>query len=737
MKITETDISLDVLRLQSQGSLQVMLGDTARRIRFFLHEQGEPYELSSEVTAVLGAKKPDGTCLFQHCSVESGQIYYDFDPQFAAAVGTVFCELRLYGEDGKLLTSPRFSVMVTDTVYHEGDEIESSSEFSALTKLIEETQDIRRQWDSLIDSGVFDSMGSALLHKFDTALQEFRDTNLVGLPVIYPNGKGEVGMMHILGSADEGDYFWIPDFDTMLELIKLGFIDVTADFEKAKEKQELSEPEFLWTLGPGNYVLRKGSWEEPDGFLYFRAFRGEMGQVRGRLLYDCGEFCHVSLYLGNVPGGHEAVPDLYIDGEEGRIWRRGQELGASTSSQAPVQEYVSSQKLNLWDKIQRGCYLLSTTGQPSNKTEAMVDAGYVLLPVEPGEQYLVTTYVPGTSGILFYDQEGKLAHFDNGGKEGGNVRISKYPVTVPEGCVIMGVSTRRRTTDPITLWKQEPHPMGPQNVGEALELQERLCEEHTDNEDDRLYALEAQTEVNFRGLERGKVIFMTDGTRSILSDVYGIFRNHGMVMSVAPVYSGVVTNPKALNDNSTPLEFLHQVQEDGGEIFAHSMNGDALTPETAEEMLRESKRWLTEEGFEIHGWIAPRGIFCPEAGRLYHKYYRYGYRASDRVGSLLNFERPYLSELGLEGAKAAVDACERDKTVIVLFHHWSDNELEGFNTADLEALLSYIESKNVDVTTYRDCFFHYATGTPEKGLTEEQVLQLIDEAFGGLLNEKY
>lgn len=373
------------------------------------------------------------------------------------------------------------------------------------------------------------------------------------------------------------------------------------------------------------------------------------------------------------------------------------------------QEYEEETRLDIRNMIEKGCFLLSSTGLPSNKTAAMVDAGYAMIAVSPGERYRISTYIPTTSGIIFYAEDGIVVSVDEGGKTGANVRVKDYEITVPEGCATMGVSTRKRTSDPIIVKRVQVKPMTPQVIGEALTEQKSACAEDENNDDDRMYALENLLGFSFKGLDKGKVIFMTDGTRSILSDVYAVFQNHGMVMSVAPVYSGVVTNPVAMNDNSTPLEFLHRVQEDGGEIFAHSMNGDALTPENAEEMLRESKRWLTEEGFDIHGWIAPRGIFCPEARRLYHKYYRYGYRASDKAGSPLNFPRPYLSELGLEGAKAALEACERDKSVLVLFHHWSDNELEGFNLEDLEALLSYIETKAVDVTTYRDCFFNYGS----------------------------
>lgn len=395
--------------------------------------------------------------------------------------------------------------------------------------------------------------------------------------------------------------------------------------------------------------------------------------------------------------------------------------------------YEEITKLDVRHLIEKGCFLLSSTGLPSNKTTSMVDAGYAKIAVSPGDRYLVTTYIPNSSGIIFYADDGNVASVDEGGKAGGNVRVKDYEVTVPEGCVTMGVSTRKRTSDPILIKKVQTKPMTPQDIGDALAEQDRICTESETNEDDRLYSLENRLGFSFKDLDRGKVIFMTDGTRPILSDVYSIFKNHGMVLSVAPVYSGVATYPEAMNDTSTALEFLHTVEDDGGEIYAHSMNGDALTADTAGEMLRESKRWLTEEGFKVHGWIAPRGVFCHEARKLYAKYYRYGYRASDKKDSPLNFERLYLSTLGLDGAKAAVDACEADKSVIVLFHHWSDDEIEGFNLEDLEALLAYIESKNVDVTTYRDCFFNYGRyGGSEETMDGYATEEFVNEQIGDI-----
>lgn len=35
---------------------------------------------------------------------------------------------------------------------------------------------------------------------------------------------------------------------------------------------------------------------------------------------------------------------------------------------------------------------------------------------------------------------------------------------------------------------------------------------------------------------------------------------------------------------------------------------------------------------KVHGWVSPQGQYEPAAKRLYAKYYRYGYGASDVSG---------------------------------------------------------------------------------------------------------
>jgi hypothetical protein len=131
-------ISLDIHDHGSNVSLKAKKGDTGRSLYITLMDGRNPYVITKECRAVFTAKKADGKILFNDCSIIGNTISYAFTPQTTSAVGKAECEIKLYGADDKLLTSAGFALVVEDTVYNEGDEVESEKEVSALTALISE-----------------------------------------------------------------------------------------------------------------------------------------------------------------------------------------------------------------------------------------------------------------------------------------------------------------------------------------------------------------------------------------------------------------------------------------------------------------------------------------------------------------------------------------------------------------------------------------------------------------------
>lgn len=148
-------ITLDVHEPGSNVALRAKRGDTGILLYINLVDCGKPYKITGECRAVFTARKPDGNFLFNDCTIICNTISYEFTPQTTAAVGRTDCEIKLYGADDKLLTSARFALIVTDTVYHDGDAVESAKEVTALTKLVSDATTLIYDVEKKLANGEF------------------------------------------------------------------------------------------------------------------------------------------------------------------------------------------------------------------------------------------------------------------------------------------------------------------------------------------------------------------------------------------------------------------------------------------------------------------------------------------------------------------------------------------------------------------------------------------------------
>lgn len=133
-------ISLDIHEHGSQAVLKVKKTDTGRKLYITLRSGGTPYIIEDDCYAVFKATKPDGSILYNACTIENNMIIYAFTEQTCTAVGKCRCEIALYGLDDKLITSPRFALLVDGTIYPD-ESVESTDEFSALTKQISDAME--------------------------------------------------------------------------------------------------------------------------------------------------------------------------------------------------------------------------------------------------------------------------------------------------------------------------------------------------------------------------------------------------------------------------------------------------------------------------------------------------------------------------------------------------------------------------------------------------------------------
>lgn len=139
MNLAVYNITLDIHKNGSQVFLPMKRGDTGRKIVASLCENGIPYKLEG-CSAVFTAVKPDGKFIYNDCEVdvENNVIIYPVTLQTTAAEGMVNCQFKLIGNDGKVIATPEFGIIVEKTVYNEEPIVESSEEFAALTSLYAE-----------------------------------------------------------------------------------------------------------------------------------------------------------------------------------------------------------------------------------------------------------------------------------------------------------------------------------------------------------------------------------------------------------------------------------------------------------------------------------------------------------------------------------------------------------------------------------------------------------------------
>lgn len=137
-------MNLDLQQTDMQITLRAKRGDTGRLLRITLSNEGVPYWIAPDCYAVFTGKKPDGTVIYNQCEIENNEIRYRFTEQTCAVPGRIPAELRLYGTEGKLLTTAGFLLEVHDTVYHPEDVL-SQDEMDALDSLVLELWELRQQ----------------------------------------------------------------------------------------------------------------------------------------------------------------------------------------------------------------------------------------------------------------------------------------------------------------------------------------------------------------------------------------------------------------------------------------------------------------------------------------------------------------------------------------------------------------------------------------------------------------
>lgn len=116
--------TLDMHAVQSQISIPVTLGDTARTLYVSLSDGGLPYIIEDGCLAKIEIKRPSGTKLEDFCPIEKNTtIRYEFsqNENTAAVEGIHDCNIVIYDTDGNKICTPRFTMVVSDRVFSADD----------------------------------------------------------------------------------------------------------------------------------------------------------------------------------------------------------------------------------------------------------------------------------------------------------------------------------------------------------------------------------------------------------------------------------------------------------------------------------------------------------------------------------------------------------------------------------------------------------------------------------------
>lgn len=162
MNVLKYRVSLDMFNVSSQTTIKAKKCDSACQIHITLTDNGRIYEVGEGCYATFNAKKADGNFIYDNCTIENNTIVYDFSSsidengncQVSACEGIVDCEVTLYNDKSEQLTSPRFTLIIDDTVYN-GEEIVSTPQANALKELINEANETVEEIETKLANGEF------------------------------------------------------------------------------------------------------------------------------------------------------------------------------------------------------------------------------------------------------------------------------------------------------------------------------------------------------------------------------------------------------------------------------------------------------------------------------------------------------------------------------------------------------------------------------------------------------
>ena len=327
MNYSNYRFTLDIQSNLSQVSLPVKLNDTGRQLLIGLTDGGNPYTISEGSMAKFTYKKtePNSEGIYEagiyDCVLEDNYntIRFDLISAITNVAGVVDCEIRLYGPNGRLLTSPRFIMVVNERVIYDDDIPLDEQQISAIDAIIlseasrveEESkrvsaEEARAEAEALRES-TFQSAESSRASAFQTAESE-RESS-VQSAVDNANSAAEyaIGSTPYIG---ENGNWWINEEDT----------GKPSRGETGKTGAKIVDTQWLGKNTVGDYVYRQtfddgstSTFSVPKGEKGEKGDPGEDAVIDYNLIYPVH-----SLFVDDestpptnrgIPGTWEAIPE--------------------------------------------------------------------------------------------------------------------------------------------------------------------------------------------------------------------------------------------------------------------------------------------------------------------------------------------------------------------------------------------------------------------------------------------
>ena len=263
--------TLDMHSTISQVSLPVRENDAGIELRITLTDGGTPYHIADGCRAVFCARKSDDKYLLNDCIIEKNTtIYYKLTQQTTAAKGVVDCEIRVYGIDNNLLTSPKFILVVSDRVWHDSDFPMSDTEKHAIDKIF--ANETSRQDAEASRVIAEEEREKTYQEMLDTVKEASDAADILTEKIATGDYNGQNGLTPFIGANGN---WWIGDEDTgvladgySIPLRKgSGKNSVEQIGCEAREENSVALGEGTIASARGQFVAGRYSKENPNALL--------------------------------------------------------------------------------------------------------------------------------------------------------------------------------------------------------------------------------------------------------------------------------------------------------------------------------------------------------------------------------------------------------------------------------------------------------------------------------------